>query len=199
MFVQIIQGRVRDAVGTREAWNEWVEWQGEAPGWLGSTAGITDAHDFIAVVRFESAEAARASAARPDEGERWARVAENLDGETKTHDCDDAILIMQGGSNRAGFVQVIQGRTDNPDRLRSLTAEMSRALPTARPDVVGGTFALHGDGVFTQTMYFTSEVDARRREGRKVEGDAGAAMEAWQGLIRDVAYYDITDPWLAGP
>jgi hypothetical protein len=71
---------------------------------------------------------------------------------------------MGGGSNDAGFVQIVQGRAKNPADLRHLTGEMEKQLREARPDILGITVAWHGDGGFTQAVYFTSEADARKQE-----------------------------------
>ena len=60
MFVQVIQGSVRDPAEVRAAMEQWM--QDLAPGatgWLGSTAGVTEDGRLVAVARFDSEEAAR--------------------------------------------------------------------------------------------------------------------------------------------
>ena len=60
MFVQVIQGRTSDAQGLRAAVDRWHEELAPgAEGWLGSTGGVTEDGRAIAVVRFETEEAAR--------------------------------------------------------------------------------------------------------------------------------------------
>lgn len=44
-----------------------------AEGWLGGTYGVTDDGEFVAVVRFESREAATKNSARPEQGECGSR------------------------------------------------------------------------------------------------------------------------------
>ena len=65
MFVQVIQGQVSDAEQVHAALDRWVE--GIAPdasGWLGTTAGVTDDGQFIALARFQSAAAAQGNSDR---------------------------------------------------------------------------------------------------------------------------------------
>ena len=41
-----------------------------------------------------------------------------IDGPMEFHDCDDVTLMMDGGSDDAGFVQVIRGKVDDPTGSR---------------------------------------------------------------------------------
>ena len=45
-------------------------------------------------------------------------MQECFDGEVTFHDCDDVTMFLGGGSDDAGFVQVIQGRLSDPERFR---------------------------------------------------------------------------------
>ena len=48
MFVQVIQGSVSDPAQVRETLETWVrDLSGDATGWLGTTAGVTDDGRFI--------------------------------------------------------------------------------------------------------------------------------------------------------
>jgi hypothetical protein len=61
MFVQVIRGQVSDP----------EQLTAGAPGWLGSTAGVTEDGRFVALARFESQEAARRNRDRPEQGQWW--------------------------------------------------------------------------------------------------------------------------------
>src|SRR5689334_17501448 len=75
-FVQVIQGRVTDAAALQHQIETWAaELSPGASGWLGSTGGATDDGRFIAVVRFESEEAARRNSERPEQDAWWAQTA----------------------------------------------------------------------------------------------------------------------------
>src|SRR5947207_12177355 len=76
MFVQVIQGRVSDAARVRAQLDKWVaEVAPGAVGWLGSTSGVTDDGAVIALVRFESEEAAQSNSDRPEQSAWWAEMA----------------------------------------------------------------------------------------------------------------------------
>ena len=65
MFVQIINGRVKDADEVRRHDERWrKEVMPGAKGFLGSTVGVTDDNQFLAFVRFSDEAAARANSNR---------------------------------------------------------------------------------------------------------------------------------------
>ena len=82
MFVQVIEGRVQDAAALRAAIDDWFKQVSPgAIGWLGSTGGVTEDGRAIALVRFESEDAARANSGRPEQDEWWANTSKLFDGE----------------------------------------------------------------------------------------------------------------------
>jgi hypothetical protein len=197
MFIQVIRGQVGDQAGLRGQLDRWrEELAPKAEGWLGTTAGLPTQGGFIAVVRFESEDAARRNSELPAQDQWWTDTAQFLD-EVVFHDCRNVDQMLGGGSDRAGFVQVIQGRTAEPERLRELGQRLEDGLRTARPDVIGGTVAWHDDGTgFTQTVYFTSEAEARAGERREPPEDLRPLFEETQRLVQDPRYLDLPDPWL---
>ena len=197
MFVQVMEGRVNDVEGLRAQIDRWrAELAPGAQGFLGATAGITSDGDYIALIRFESEEAAQANSDRPEQGEWWAATSGFYDGEVTFTDCPDVDTFGAGGSDDAGFVQVMKGRGDRA-ALSEVAPEADRVLSQARPDVIGGVVAWPGDGTFIQTVYFTSEAEARANEGREPATDE--EREVWErmgSLMQVDSYIDITDPWL---
>lgn len=200
MFVQILQGKVADAEALRRQWDEWVaDLAPGAVGWQGSTAGITADGEWVGVARFDSHEAARRNSDRPEQGEWWARTEPCFAGPVTFHDCADVDVLMTGGSDDAGFVQVMQARTRDRARIEAIEEETERAFARVRPDVIGGLRAWHPDGRLTDVGYFTSEAEARKGEQKELPEDLRAAFEEWTSLISDVSWYDLSDPWLASP
>ena len=66
MFAQVIQGKTSDPDGLQAAIDRWIqELAPGANGWLGTTGGTTEDGRTIAIVRFESEEAAPATASGP--------------------------------------------------------------------------------------------------------------------------------------
>src|SRR5690242_15415630 len=178
MFIQVIQGRCRDAEPLHALLDEWVETMAPgATGWLGGTYGLTDEGQFVAVVRFDSRAAAEENSARPEQGAWWSRMEVMFDGPITFHDCDDVTMLLGGGSDEAGFVQVIQGRLTDPDRFRKFMAQPMDALAAARPEIMGGTIAISEDGTFTETVAFRTEEEARRSEQQEMPGDMRREFE----------------------
>lgn len=196
MFVQVIQGRVQDAAGLKEQLDSWRDGPGkDAVGWLGMTAGVSEDGQFVALVRFESEEAARANSERPEQDAFAQEMSGHFEGDVTFVDCREVDLFLGGGSDEAGFVQVMQGRADR-EKLLSFTSGMEEALKRLRPDVLGGIIAWHGDGRFTQAVYFRSEAEAREGEGRDVSGEDTAGRDEMMSLLQDLTYIDLKEPWL---
>jgi hypothetical protein len=197
VFVQVIQGRVADADRLRAAVQRWRdEVAPQATGWLGTTGGATADGTAIAVVRFESEDAARLHGERPEQQQWWAEASQCFDGDVTFHDCAEVFTFLEGGSDDAGFVQIIQGRATDIERMRRTMGESGDALRRARPDVLGGTVAFHNDGGFTQVVYFTSEADARQGESEAPPPEMDAEVAA---VMRDATFYDLHGPWLHSP
>ena len=190
MFIQVIQAKSSKRDEVRALMQEWdAATDNEASGFLGATNGFTDDGTFIGVVRFESKEKAMANSARPETDAMAKRLAELMDGPPEFHDCEDVTVWRDGGSDDAGFVQVIQGRTDDPERLKEVMAADADEMRAQRPDIIGGTFALEADGSFTNTVAFTDEASAREGESK------GGPPEEIQSLMQDLKFYDLHDPW----
>lgn len=100
-----------------------------AQGWLGGTYGVTDDDRFIGVVRFESKEAAARNSTRPEQGAWWAETEKCFDGDVTFHDCTEAMMFLDGGPDDAGFVQVMQGRVEDPERRQTRPGRRQGAQP----------------------------------------------------------------------
>ena len=193
MFVQIIQGHVGDAALLDAQARRWsAEIKPGATGFLGSTRGITDDGTGVAVVRFESEAAAAANSARPEQAAWWEQTAAAYDGEVSFLDCRDVDVMLDGGSDRAGFVQLISARTRDKEALRAMGASAEDSLRASRPDVLGGIIAWHDDDAFVQVVYFTSEDDARK--GEAAMSDDSSAPD-WASMMDGApTFLDLRSP-----
>lgn len=199
MFIQVISGRTSDAQGLRRQMDRWLQdLKPDAKGWLGTTAGAADDGTFVALARFESEDAARANSDRAEQGEWWAETSKYFDGDPVFSNCTEVDTFLRGGSDDAGFVQIMRGRAADKARLRQLDAEVEDRLKELRPDLVGSIRGWDGD-VYTEAAYFTSEAEAREGERRMGEGAEGLNMDEWQAASGDVHYIDLKDPWLFSP
>jgi hypothetical protein len=194
MFIQIIQGKCTRQDECREMGERWLrELAPGADGWLGGTYGFTDDDQFMAIVRFDSRESAQANGARPEQGAWWQEMERLFDGPVEFHDCDDVTLMLDGGSDDAGFVQVIRGKVDDATTMKKMTTN-TEMLHEMRPDIIGGTLAIEEDGTFIETIAFTDEESARRGEQVPMPDDVRQAMES---AMHDVTYADLHHPWFA--
>src|SRR4051794_24640674 len=174
--------------------DRWVsEMAPGAPGWLGGTYGFTDDDQFLGIVRVESREAAAENASRPEQGAWWAEMEKLFDGPVTFHDCDDVTMMMGGGSDSAGFVQVMQGKVDDAATLKAMATDTDE-LHKMRPEIIGGTLCIEADGTFTETIAFTDEDSARKGEQTEMPDDVRRAMES---AMHDVSFYDLHHPWFA--
>ena len=199
MFIQVVEGRCRDAAGLKKQMDVWnQDLAGGADGWLGSTGGVTDEGTFVGVVRFASRAQADANSQRPEQDAWWQETATYLDSDVAFSDYDDASTWLGGGSDDAGFVQVMRGRVGDADRFRTFSQQPMDGLQEMRPEVIGGTLAIADDGDFTQTIYFTSEAEAREGEKKEMPEDVQREMQQAMGDMGDIRYLDLREPWFSG-
>ncbi len=193
MFIQVIQGTCRrqdEVHGLIDRWRQ--ENAGKDTGFLGGTYGFTDDDRFVAVVRFASRDQAMANSARTEQA-AWAQQMEALfEGPVEYHDCDDVTLMLDGGSDQAGFVQVIRGKVDDPARIKAMMTQDTDLLHQMRPEIIGATLAIEADGTFTETIAFTDEAAARA--GERLEPPA-EIRESLDEVMRGATYLDLHHPW----
>ncbi len=201
MFIQVIQGRAIDPAGIHKELDRWLRQLAvDADGWLGSTAGTTEDGWTVVVVHFASEAQARRNSNRPEQRVWWRQASQHL-GEVALHDAPTVHLYRDGRSDLAGFVQVIQGHSDDLERMASLGGDQEVVLAREAPHVLGVTVAEHADrpGDFTQVVYFTSEQDAQNFEqDPPTEGDE-VAQEERRRLLTNLRSFDLRHPQLLEP
>jgi hypothetical protein len=198
MFVQVIQGQVADAGQLRAQLDRWL--QDLAPGatgWLGSTSGVTEDGRSIAIVRFESEDAARRNSERPEQDAWWAETSKLFSGEVNFRESNRVDVDVNGDPDSAGFVQVMQGRGSDPERAREIMSQDSSKWAEFRPEIIGSVGAEHEGGAYTMVLYFTSEQAAREGEQKEVPPELKAQMDEMDALsIGAPEFFDLKDPWL---
>ena len=198
MFVQVFRGRVQQAAAVRTLSRRWVrDLAPTADGWLGSTAGVTDDGRFVVLARFASEAAARHNSDRPEQGAWWAEMVAQFQEDVRFSNSASVLLDAPGDPDAAGFVQVLQGRFREPAKALRLLAETAALRAEARPDILAGLTAEHGDGSFTMAVYFTSEDAARRGEQQPVPPELVERRRRIAALLDGTPeYYDLRSPWL---
>jgi hypothetical protein len=197
MFVQVIEGRVADRDGLQRQMDRWMtELRPGATGFLGSTAGVTDDGSAIAFARFDSAAAAKANSERPEQGEWWAETQKFYDGEVEFTDSDDVETFLGGGSDDAGFVQVMKGSGTDREQLRAMDESFEKHAGSFRPDLVGVLRVWTGPATYIEAAYFTSEADARAGEAKEPPAELADEMKQFEALTANIEFLDLRDPWL---
>lgn len=201
MFVQVIQGQVSDAAAVRAHLDRWLaELAPGADGWLGSTSGVTEDGRLIALVRFESEAAAQQNSDRPEQSAWWEGMAQLFTGDPEFHNSTQVDVDTPGDPDQAGFVQVMQGRTRDPEKARQLMAEDPTDWRAFRPDILGTVSVAHDGDAWTMAIYFTSEEEAREGERKEPPPEMQETMKQLNELsIGEPTYFDLKDPWLRAP
>ena len=201
MFVQVIQGRTSDAGQVRAQLDKWVkEVAPGAVGWLGSTSGVTEDGRVIALARFESEEAAQQNSDRPEQTAWWQEMAALFSDEPVFHNSTSVEVDTPGDPSQAGFVQIMQGRSKDPDRARELMATDPTDWGSFRPDILGTVSVAHDGDAWTMAIYFTSEAAAREGEKKEPPPEMQQMMKEMDELsIGEPVFFDLKDPWLDAP
>jgi hypothetical protein len=199
MFIQVVQGRCSDADSLKKRLDLWEqEVAGGAEGWLGSTSGVTDDGIAVAVVRFESRELADKNSNRPEQDAWWRETEGCFDGDVSFSNYDDVVTWLGGGSDDAGFVQVMRGKASDVEAFRAFSDQPMDGLSEMRPEIIGGTTAIADDGDFTQTIYFTSEAEAREGEKKEMPAEVQGEFEQAMANMGEITYLDLRNPWFTG-
>lgn len=201
MFVQVIHGSVSDAAQVRAQLDRWVaEVAPGSVGWLGTTSGVTEDGQVVALVRFESEEAAQRNSDRPEQSAWWEEMSALFTDEPVFSNSTSVEVDTPGDPSQAGFVQVMQGRSSDPDRARELMANDPTDWAEFRPDILGTVSVSHEGGAWTMAIYFTSEEAAREGERKEPPPEMQEMMKEMETLtIGEPVFYDLKDPWLDAP
>lgn len=201
MFVQVIQGKVKDRERMQAQVDTWLEEVApDAIGWLGLTGGYTEDGQAIAIARFESEAAAEKNSSSPEQSAWWEETKDTYDGEITFLNSLWVDVALPGDPSQAGFVQVMQGRAHDLDRARELISGHAGALERARPDILGRVLCGHEGGRWTMVIYFTSEAEAREAEQKDMPPEIAEAMADMQRMNDgEPTFLDLKDPQLHSP
>jgi len=196
MFIQMVQGPCARRTEMRALVDSWCAGIADEHGWLGGTYGFTEDNRFVGIVRFTDSRACIDAAQRPEAAAFWADAIALLDGPVEIHQSDDVTLMFDGGSEDAGFVQVLTGKLRDPAQMRYLLADqdMTAMLHETRPEILGATLAISQDGTFTETVAFTDEALARKGESIRMPEQVQRTMD---DAVAAVEYLDLHQPWFA--
>lgn len=197
MFVQIIRGRAKDPGGLRKQIERWnTELKPGAKGFLGSTGGVAEDGEFVGVVRFASEADARRNSERKEQGAWWAETEKLLEPGVRFLESTDVEIHHGGGSDDAGFVQVMEGRVTDRARAQEIGKQFDAVITKERPDVIGSTTIWRGSE-FTDVVYFSSEKEARAGEKKELSPALQTLFQQWQSVTPELRFIDLREPWFA--
>ena len=154
----------------------------------------------IALARFESEEAAQQNSDRPEQTAWWEEMAALFTDEPVFHNSTSVEVDTPGDPSQAGFVQVMQGRSSDPDRARELMANDPTDWQAFRPEILGTVSVGHDGDAWTMAIYFTSEAAAREGEQKEPPPEMQEMMKEMDALtIGEPVFFDLKDPWLEAP
>ena len=195
MFVQIIEGTTSNPdalVAAGDAWD--AEVRPGAIGFLGVTAGVTGDGKAFTLVRFEDEAAAKANSERPEQGAWFEKhLASAYDAPPTFTESSDITEFFGGGSNDAGFVQVMKSNGVDRAEIERLDTVFDKYVDE-RPDIIGGLRAWTGKDSCIDVMYFTSEAEARKGEAADMPDELQQAMASFGEM--DIEFLDLVDPQL---
>ncbi|MDP8960082.1 MAG: hypothetical protein M3N32_00385, partial [Actinomycetota bacterium] len=152
--------------------------------------------EFIAIMTFASDEAARRNAQRPEQDEWWSEMERHFAGDVTFRDCLHVATYGAWEREDAGFVQIVQGRSRDLDGVMDEIAKAEQEfVKDHRLGLMGGIIADHGDGTFTEVIYYPTE-DAARSESEEEARKPVAAAEKLSSTVSDVRYLFLRDPLL---
>ena len=195
MFVQIIEGTTSNPEALSAAGDAWeAEVKPGAVGFLGVTAGVSAGGKAFTLVRFQDEASAKANSERPEQGAWFEKhLATAYDSPPTFTESSDIEEFMGGGSNDAGFVQVMKSKNVDRAKLEEMDKTFEK-FAGERPDILGGLRAWTGADTCVDVMYFTSEADARKGEQTEMPDELKQAMESFGEM--DVEFLDLPDPQL---
>jgi hypothetical protein len=196
MFVQIIEGQTSNPDALTAAGDAWQAEVGPgAIGYLGVTSGVAAGGKAFTIVRFEDEDAARANESRPEQTAWFEKhLATAYDGQPTFTESSDVSEFMGGGSNDAGFVQVMKINGVDRQKLEELD-QVFEKFAGERPDIIGGLRAWTAPDRCVDVMYFTSEAEARKGEQAEAPEELQKAMAEF-GSMAQTEFIDLPDPQL---
>ena len=130
-----------------------------------------------------------------EQGEWWAETAKCFDGDVRFTNSDDVDSFLAGGSNEAGFIQVMKGRGTDRDQMHTLDAQFETHAASFR-HLLGGFRMWTGPDSYIEVAYFTNESEARQGESKEPPAEFAAQMGDFQTLMANVEFIDLREPWL---
>jgi len=198
MFGQVVQGHTTDPAGARQAMERWARHVSPgATGWVRTIAGVTHHGTFIALLQFDSENAVGINSGRPEQDRWWTEMRGLLDGGVTVENGVRTEAFLAGDPDRAGFVQVVQGRVSDMARAREHLHAMQKLWSLHLTALLGTVTIELSGGRFSRALCWSTELEARAgalETPPEVRARNQAARQ--QLLVGQPESLDLQEPWL---
>ena len=185
MFVEVVEGRAVDAPATREEWRLiQADLESVAAGWLGVTAGATQSGQFVALLGFETEEAARITMDRGTERGLWDRLGRLVEGLT-FHECPNVRAFFTADARDLESVELARGAVRDIARIAALF-ETGTRIRRFDPSVVGGLSCWDAAGFAVNVLY---------RKARATPAIAEGVQEPTSSLLESPMQLELAPAW----
>ncbi len=188
MFLELVQGRAVSEAALRSAWEQVLATIAEeATGWIGATSGAAAHGGFVAILGFESEEAARISMGRLDESATW-NPLEPLLADLRFRELPHVRAFGVAGLGDADLVEVTQGSANDVGRLLSVVEGSARAVLADEAPFLG-TLVAWDDSAFAVNVLY------RRASEGVVASTPDPVRQDAPILLDQSVQLDVVDPW----
>jgi hypothetical protein len=198
MFVIKVKASTGQAKDVRRQVLAWPADVGpSATGWLGLTSGVSDAGEWIFLLRFVSQEAAWITSDLPEYEAWWRSCRNHLEGPPVFEESTHVLGIFGGGSDEASAVMVIEGSAP-PHQVRDRLRRLQSVDDSERRGLIGGIVAWHGRTRLTEVLYLTEPV-ARSSDAGTRSLELSHSMDDLLVNLQDSRMVALHEPVMTGP
>jgi hypothetical protein len=200
MWVWVLEGKAADPAEVGRMLSRWADEFGQTtPGYLGTTAGVTDDGRFLLFARWDSEEAGNELLVRAEMQAWWEEFQRHFDGSVEFAEAADVTMHLAGGSDAAGFVQAIKASGVDRAVIDASDRQFEAVASEFRPDLIGGVRVWTSPDVFVEANYFTSEDAARAGEQKEPPPELVEGLQDFMEMMKDAEFFDFRAPFLHSP
>jgi hypothetical protein len=111
-------------------------------------------------------------------------------------DSEDVEMFLAGGSDDAGFVQVMKSSGVDRDKVHEMDRQFEEVAAQWRPDLIGSTRVWTGADRCIDVAYFTTEAAAREGEQKAPPPELAGQSADFEAMMANTEFLDLRQPWL---
>jgi hypothetical protein len=188
VFVELVQGTAVDEAALRRAWDRTLATiADEAEGWLGATSGVAPGADFLALLGFDSEEAARITMGKLHLRATWDELRP-LVANLRFRELPHVRAFGVAEVVDADVVEVTHGPANDIGRVVSVFEGAGQEVRAAQAPVLGGLLAWDDSAYAVSARYRRSSEAAAAASRDPLRDDAPM-------LLEQAAELELSGPW----